>query len=320
MTRSFRPRPGRARPRGGRFTWRHGVAGSRAGVVAGSRRSYAPARAGQADESALDEAVAAFWAATADAEVAAATATAILATDPDIEAIWARLRSRPLLTRRTSRPGADSSPAATGTVVEHGYVVRVPERYDPAIRYPVIVYLHGGVARPKREDGTWWRREERLARDDAIVVAPASWNESLWWQDSQIENLAGVLDDLKRTWNLDENPRLPDRHLRRRDRRVLPRHEGDDAVGRVPGAQRPPGGARQPRLGRRRRDARHQPAQQAALRHQRRAATGSIPPRRWCPSCGSSSRRACSSTSAPSRMRATTSVGGTTRSRPWTRS
>jgi predicted esterase len=201
VTRSFRPRPGRARPRGGRFTWRHGVAAL--GLAALVLGAGGPARAGQADESALDEAVAAFWAATSDDEVAAATA-AILATDPDIEAIWARLRAgrsyaadvptgRRLLTRR-NRDG-----------LEHGYVVRVPERYDPAIRYPVIVYLHGGVARPKREDGTWWRREERLARDDAIVVAPASWNESLWWQDSQIENLAGVLDDLKRTWNLDEN-------------------------------------------------------------------------------------------------------------------
>ncbi len=163
----------------------------------------APALAGQSDESALDEAMAAFWAATSDDEITAATA-AILATDPDVEAIWARLRAgrsytrdvptgRRLLTRE-NRDG-----------LEHGYVVRVPESYDPAVRHPVIVYLHGGVSRPRREDGTWWRREERLARDDAIVVAPASWNESLWWQDSQIENLAGVLNDLKRTWNLDEN-------------------------------------------------------------------------------------------------------------------
>ena len=162
-----------------------------------------PARAGQSGEGALDDAVAAFWAAASDDEIAAATA-AILATGPDIEAIWGRLRSgrnyardvptgRQLLTRE-NRDG-----------VEHGYVVRVPESYDSAVRYPVIVYLHGGVSRPKREEGTWWRREERLVRDDAIVVAPASWNESLWWQDSQIENLAGVLNDLKRTWNVDEN-------------------------------------------------------------------------------------------------------------------
>ena len=161
------------------------------------------ARAGQSTGSALDEAVAAFWSAASDDEVAAAS-TAILALDPDVEEIWGRLRAgRPypgdvptgrLLLARENRDG-----------LEHEYVVRVPESYDPTVRYPAIVYLHGGVSRPKREDGTWWRREERLARDDAIVVAPVSWNESLWWQDSQIENLAGVLNELKRTWNVDEN-------------------------------------------------------------------------------------------------------------------
>ena len=89
--------------------------------------------------------------------------------------------------------------------VAHGYVVHVPESYDPARRYPVRVYLHGGVSRPKREDGEWWRNEERVIRDDAIIVIPTSWVESLWWQDSQIENLAGVLSDVKRTYNVDEN-------------------------------------------------------------------------------------------------------------------
>ena len=199
MIRAFAPRPRCPRPRGGRFPGRRAV-GLAALLVL---YTGASARAGQAEESALDAAVAAFWAATSDDEVAAAS-TAILAADPAVEEIWGRLRAgrtyaadvatgRRLLARE-NRDG-----------LEHGYVVRVPESYDPAVRYPVIVYLHGGVSRPKREDGTWWRREERLARDDAIVVAPVSWNESLWWQDSQIENLAGVLNDLKRTWNIDEN-------------------------------------------------------------------------------------------------------------------
>ena len=203
MTPAPRPRPaaGRSR-RGGGSVFRAGPA------VLGLAVALAlcggePARAGQSPESALEEAVAAFWAAVSDDEFAVASA-AILAADPDIETIWAHLRAGRshardaptgrLLLSRENRDG-----------LEHGYVLRVPESYDPAIRYPVIVYLHGGVSRPKREDGTWWRREERLARDDAIVVAPASWNESLWWQDSQIENLAGLLDDVKRTWNVDEN-------------------------------------------------------------------------------------------------------------------
>ena len=170
-------------------------------VVAGA--APAPAVQSPDDDPALDAAVEAFRAAASDDEVAAAAA-AILAADPDIEAIWSRLRAgrayapdvptgRRLLTRE-NRDG-----------VEHGYVVRVPRSYDPATRYPVLVYLHGGVSRPKRADGSWWRNEERLARDDALVVAPNSWNASLWWQESQIENLAGILNDLKRTYNVDEN-------------------------------------------------------------------------------------------------------------------
>ena len=163
------------------------------------------ARSGQssADGSALDAAVGRFWAAATDQELAAAT-DAILALDPDIEAMWGRLRAgrnyspdaptgRRLLTR-SNRDG-----------VEHPYVVRVPESYDPTRRYPVLVYLHGGVARPKRDDGSWWRREERFTNEDTIVVAPLSWDESLWWQSSQLENLPGILNDLKRTYNIDEN-------------------------------------------------------------------------------------------------------------------
>ena len=204
MTCRDRGRPGRGRPRLGRpAPWPGGAVAALWLASALAIGVAGPVQAGQSDDSALDAAVEAFWAASSDAEVAAASA-AILAADPDIEAIWGRLRAgrayargvptgRRLLTRE-NRDG-----------VEHGYVVRVPQGYDPAARYPVIVYLHGGVSRPKREDGTWWRREERLARDDAIVVAPASWDESLWWQDSQIENLAGVVNDLKRTWNVDEN-------------------------------------------------------------------------------------------------------------------
>ncbi len=161
-----------------------------------------PARAGQSSDANLNEAFAAFWAATSHAEVAAAVER-VHAADPDIEAVWSQLRRGrpysgdvPTGRQLLSRPNRDG--------VEHAYVLLIPERYDPAVRYPVRVYLHGGVMRPKREDG-WWRNEDRVTRDDVIVVIPASWNESIWWQDSQIENLAGVLTEVKRTYNVDEN-------------------------------------------------------------------------------------------------------------------
>ena len=152
---------------------------------------------------ALDGAIADFWEARTDDEVSAASAD-ILATNATIEEVWPRLRagwtydrSAPtgrLLLSRTNRDG-----------LEHEYVVLIPDNHDPANRYPVRVYLHGGVSRPKRENGEFWRNEARITRNDAVVVIPSGWSESLWWQDSQIENLSGILHDLKRTYNLDEN-------------------------------------------------------------------------------------------------------------------
>ena len=88
----------------------------------------------------------------------------------------------------------------------HRYVVIVPETYDPSRRYPVAFYLHGGVSRPDPgPGGGWWRNYDNVIGHDRIAVLPLSWNESLWWQASQVENLRGILSDLKRTYNVDEN-------------------------------------------------------------------------------------------------------------------
>ena len=158
---------------------------------------------GGTEEPALDAAFAAFWAADSEQAVASAI-DAILAQEPAARAVRSRLRGGreyaadvPTGRQLRSRRNRDG--------VEHAYVLQVPAAYDPRTRYPLRVYLHGGVMRPRPADGAWWRSEERWVRDDAIVVAPASWNESVWWQRSQIENLAGLLNDLKRLYNIDEN-------------------------------------------------------------------------------------------------------------------
>lgn len=90
--------------------------------------------------------------------------------------------------------------------LEHPYVVLVPETYDPERRYPVRVYLHGGISRPALgAGGGWWRNYERIGSEDRITVIPASWEESKWWEASQSENLRELLDELKRVYNVDEN-------------------------------------------------------------------------------------------------------------------
>jgi predicted esterase len=88
----------------------------------------------------------------------------------------------------------------------HRYVVIVPEDYDPARRYPVAFYLHGGVSRPDPgPGGGWWRNYDNVVGHDRIAVVPLSWDESYWWQASQVENLRGILSEVKATYNVDEN-------------------------------------------------------------------------------------------------------------------
>lgn len=151
-----------------------------AGMFVTSAVCLVAAGAAAQQSAALDEAFTAFWSARTLDELNAATAK-ILATKPGIEQVFSRLRQgRPYspdvakgrhLLRRKNTDGT-----------QHLYVVHVPEDYDPALRYPTRVYLHGGVMRPKREDGKWWPNDGGFARPDSIVVFPASWERSIWWQ------------------------------------------------------------------------------------------------------------------------------------------
>ena len=151
----------------------------------------------------VDEALDALWVAETDEDLTQAV-DAILVTNPGVEELWTKLREGPRYSAQVPR-GRQLLSRRNHDGVEHGYVLHVPESYTPGTPYPVRVYLHGGVSRPKRSDGDWWRNDARLARDDSIVVFTASWDESLWWQRSQIENLTGLLSDIKRVYNIDEN-------------------------------------------------------------------------------------------------------------------
>ncbi|MGI9628831.1 MAG: hypothetical protein ACR2QM_18495, partial [Longimicrobiales bacterium] len=88
----------------------------------------------------------------------------------------------------------------------HRYFYDIPEDYRPTQAYPVRFYLHGGVSRPEPTGSQgWWRGADRLTSDDYIAVFPAAWDQSTWWQSSQIENLRGILSTLKSAYNVDEN-------------------------------------------------------------------------------------------------------------------
>lgn len=171
-------------------------------AASASAPAVAPHPAPTAANAALDAAFARFWAAASE-QAAADAVRAILAAGPKAAEVRARLRAgRPYAPAPTGRQ-ALSRRNRDG--VEFPYILHVPAGYDPAAPLPLRVYLHGGVMRPLPAGDDWWRGEERWVREDAIVVAPASWNAAPWWQRSQIENLAGLLADLKRRYNIDEN-------------------------------------------------------------------------------------------------------------------
>lgn len=87
----------------------------------------------------------------------------------------------------------------------HPYMILVPEDYTPAKRWPVRFDLHGGMGAGewKALDGAWssgWRE----ARNQ-IVIVPAGWWDSMWWEWSQAENFQAILREAKSTWNIDED-------------------------------------------------------------------------------------------------------------------
>jgi hypothetical protein len=45
----------------------------------------------------------------------------------------------------------------------------------------------------------------RLAGGEQIYVMPYAWRDAPWWSGRQIDNLRGILDAVKRTYNVDEN-------------------------------------------------------------------------------------------------------------------
>jgi predicted esterase len=158
----------------------------------------------RSDDARVRASVEAFWAAP-DRKAREAAAAAIVRSGAEFEPVLQALAAG----------GRYSGAAETGVVVrsrrnsdgtEHLYALIVPESYDPGYRYPVRFFLHGGVSRPAwTKSDRWWDRSRRLAGDSVILVLPVSWSESKWWQRSQVENLSGILEALKATYNVDEN-------------------------------------------------------------------------------------------------------------------
>ncbi len=148
------------------------------------------------------EAVTRFWRAEGP-EARLAQAPALLARMPDFDALHEALARGPRF--ETDVPRGRMQRVRTGSDgQQYPWMLLVPEDYDPSKPHFLRMELHGGMGAPEwPHDGSWaegWRplREQ-------ILVLPAGWWDSMWWTAGQTENLAAILAEVKRDYNVDEN-------------------------------------------------------------------------------------------------------------------
>lgn len=77
--------------------------------------------------------------------------------------------------------------------------------YDPERRYQIRFQLHGGVGRRTSNQPRGTGEIGNLAGAEQIYVLPIFWADSPWWSDDQVANFCEIVDQLKRTYNVDEN-------------------------------------------------------------------------------------------------------------------
>lgn len=153
--------------------------------------------------SAVDRAFRSFWSAP-HAAGAADRIEPILRTGVAFEDALVRVRHGPDHDADPPR-GLQFDHHRTSDGVEHEYAFVVPSNYDASRPYQVRVFLHGGIARARPAPVNRIRRDVLPSSVDEIQVYPNGWVRALWWSATQVDNLARILDRLKRTYNIDEN-------------------------------------------------------------------------------------------------------------------
>jgi hypothetical protein len=120
----------------------------------------------------------------------------------------------------------------------------VPAEYDAAKKWPLRVQLHGGVGRDLRDDPQ--PQSARMPGEPQIYIEPQAYWEAAWWHTSQVDNILGLVDFVRRKVQRRRNTDLHHGHFRRRDRHVLLRAARAESVVGVPVAERPAARAREP--------------------------------------------------------------------------
>ena len=150
-----------------------------------------------------DAAWRAFW--DADSESRALKAAQdIVATGATVESIQARLKAgRTYGKQVTGRVELPTSVA--GIALDNA--LEVPPEYTPDRTWPLRVSLHGGVGReaPGPRDPAPRPLTNRIPSTGELVLHPRAYAQAEWWTREQVDNIARLVERVKRAYNVDES-------------------------------------------------------------------------------------------------------------------
>jgi len=146
----------------------------------------------------VDAAFQAFW----DAPTASAAEKAshgVLESGISFDEAWKRLQAGRSYGKE--KTGLIRRPTSVGGVTVNN-IIEVPAEYDATRKWPLRVQLHGGVGRDLRDDPQ--PQSTRIPGEPQIYIEPQAYWEAAWWHTTQVDNILGLLDFVKRKYNVDE--------------------------------------------------------------------------------------------------------------------
>src|SRR5262245_16535089 len=146
----------------------------------------------------VDAAFKTFWDAPTPSAAEKAAHT-VLGSGVSFEDAWTRLKAgRAYANEKT---GLIRHPTSVGGVTIDN-IIEVPAEYDAARKWPLRVQLHGGVGRDLRDDPQ--PQSARIPGEPQIYIEPQAYWEAAWWHTSQVDNILGLVDFVRRKYNVDE--------------------------------------------------------------------------------------------------------------------
>jgi dienelactone hydrolase len=146
----------------------------------------------------VDAAFKAFWDAP-NADAAEKMVRGIIDTGVGFEAVWTKLKAG--RTYAKEKTGLIRTSASVGGVAVEN-LIEIPAEYDPAETWELRMQLHGGVGREPQEGRQ--PQSSRIPGESQIYIEPQASEEAAWWHTSQVDNILGLLDSVKRKYNVDE--------------------------------------------------------------------------------------------------------------------